>query len=282
MRALHQAHGYPIREACALLDLAPSSYYYRSAPVDERELVAAIKTVAGQYVRYGTRRMTAQLRRSPYHYRINRKRVQRLMRQLGLLRRRKRSAVRTTNSRHAYARFPNLVKDLVVNHPDQVWVSDITYIHLGSGWVYLAIVLDVFTRAVRGWQVSSSLDMALSLGALQRALQHGTPAIHHSDQGIHYAYRPYVQLLHDHQVHVSMAAVGAAYENGYAERFMRTLKDEEVSLSDYRDLADVQQQLGHFIHDVYHTKRIHSALGYLTPAEFEANWRHSTLDERHP
>ena len=197
------------------------------------------------------------------------------MRQREWLRPVKRNKYRTTNSDHPYPRYKNLVKDLEVTYPEQVWVSDITYIRLGSGFVFLAIVLDVFTRAVRGWNLSKSLSQELSLAALRMALADRVAEIHHSDQGVQYAAYAYIDLLKAHHIQISMAAVGKAEENGYAERFMRTLKEEEVDLSDYRDFADVHRQIGHFIEDVYNTKRIHSSLGYLTPKEFEVAWSQS-------
>lgn len=153
--------------------------------------------------------------------------------------------------------------------PDQVWVSDITYIRLGQEFIYLAVIMDVFTRAIRGWRLSRSLDVSLSLEALNMALSDSVPQIHHSDQGVQYAATEYVTVLKAHQVAISMAAVGQAEENGYAERLMRTIKEEEVDLSDYQTFADAQGQIRRFLEDVYMTKRIHSSLGYLTPAEFE-------------
>jgi putative transposase len=269
---LQEWFGSSISQACELVEVPRSSYYYRSQKADESRLVADLKEVCGQYVTYGTRRVRSQLRRPPYDYRINRKRVQRIMRREGLLRPAKHRKSRTTNSDHPYPRFPNRVKELEITHPEQVWVCDITYIRLGQGFVYLAIVLDVFTRIIRGWHLSKLLDQELSLTALRMALIDREPEIHHSDQGVHYAAHAYVDLLKAHQVRISMAAVGKAEENGYAERFMRTIKEEEVDLSDYRDFADAQGQIGRFIEDVYNHKRIHSSLGYLTPVEFEAEW----------
>jgi transposase InsO family protein len=216
--------------------------------------------------------VTHQLRRSPYAYRINRKRVQRIMRKRRWLRPVKQASVRTTDSDHPFPRYPNLVKELQVTRPEQVWVADITYIRLGLGFVYLAIVMDVFTRMIRGWNLHGALDQELSLAALRMALVDRLPNIHHSDQGVHYAAYAYTALLKSHAIQVSMAAVGKAEENGYAERLMRTIKEEEVNLSEYRDFADAQSQIGQFIQDVYNHKRIHSSLGYLTPAEFEAAW----------
>lgn len=272
VRSLHDWYGCQIGQACELVELPRSSYYYRSHKADESQLVADLEEVSGQYVTYGTRRIRSQLRRPPYAYRINRKRVQRIMRQKGLLRPAKRRKRRTTDSDHPYPCYPNLVKGLGITHPEQVWVCDITYIRLGQGFVYLAIVMDVFTRAIRGWRLSKLLDQELTLAALRMALTDHLPEIHHSDQGVHYAAHAYVDLLKVHQIQISMAAVGKAEENGYAERFMRTIKEEEVDLSDYCDFAEALSQIGRFIEDVYNHKRIHSSLGYLTPAEFEATW----------
>lgn len=264
--------GYPIEMACEVVELPRSSFYYQSRRQDQREVLQAMQAIAGEYPTYGKRRVTAQLRRAPYQMIVNHKRVRRLMRQQGLLQPIKRAKCRTTNSDHPFPRYPNLVKDLAIDHPEQVWVSDITFIRLGSGFVYLAIILDVYTRAIRGWEVSKLLDGELTLSALRKALSRHCPEIHHSDQGVQYATRAYTQLLQDHQIHISMAAVGKAEENGYAERFMRTIKEEEVDLSEYQDFADAYRQIGRFIEAVYMTKRIHSSLGYLTPVEFEVSY----------
>ena len=272
---LVRRYGYPVRQVCALLELSPSSYYYHSHPRDNSDLEADLKAVVGEYPTYGTRRLMHQLRRRPYGYGVNRKQIQRLARQEGLLRPVKRRKTRTTNSQHPYPRYENLVKNLEIVRPDQVWVSDITYIRLRNGFIYLAIILDVFTRAVRGWCLSRTLDQPLTLLALQIALQAHTPQIHHSDQGLQYASEAYVNLLKSYEIQISMAAVGKAEENGYAERFMRTIKEEEVDLSEYYDFTDAHHQIGNFIQDVYMTKRIHSSLGYLTPAEFESAWQRS-------
>lgn len=150
-------------------------------------------------------------------------------------------------------------------------MADITYVRLAHRFVYLAVIMDVFTRRILGWHLSHSLDTTLTTTALQMALQQATPEIHHSDQGVQYASTAYVNLLADAGVAISMAQVGEAWKNGYAERLMRTIKEEEVTLSDYQDFHDAYQQIGRFLTDVYNCKRIHSRLGYLTPAEFEAS-----------
>jgi transposase InsO family protein len=279
---LVQQYECPIRLACQLMGLAHSSYYYRNKVRDENQLMQTIEKVAGEFPKYGTRRVTHQLRRPQYGYRVNRKHIQRIMRKKAWLQPVKRHQCRTTNSDHPYPRYTNLVKELEICYPEQVWVSDITYIRLGEGFVYLALVMDVFTRAIRGWHLSKSLDQELSLAALRRGLCTHVPEIHHSDQGVQYAAYDYIDLLRAHDISISMAAVGKAEENGYAERFMRTIKEEEVDLSDYIDFADAQNQIGRFIEDVYMTKRIHSSLGYLTPAEFEAVWRSTTPEAMYP
>lgn len=257
---------------CQVLGIARSSAYYRAKEREEDPLREAVEEVAGQFPTYGSRRIRAQLRRSPHHQTVGRKRVQRVMREMGLLRPVKRKTVRTTHSVHAYPRYPNRVAGLVITRPDQVWVSDITYIRLRTEFVYLAVIMDVFTRAIRGWHLSRSLNLPLTLNALQMALHKAVPDIHHSDQGSQYAAYDYVHLLTQRGTQISMAATGKPEDNGFAERLMRTIKEEEVDLSEYHDFADAATQIGHFINTVYLTKRIHSALGYLTPAEFEAAW----------
>ena len=168
-----------VEMACEAVGLARSTYYYRSHRAEDERLGNDLETVARQFPKYGTRRVTHQLRRAPYFYRINRKRVQRLMRQKRLLRPVKRSQYRTTNSQHPYPRYPNLVTDLKITRPEQVWVCDITYIKLRQGFVFLAIVMDVFTRAIRGWNLGRSLEVDLTLVALRRALSLCIPELHH-------------------------------------------------------------------------------------------------------
>ena len=269
------AADYPVTIVCETLGVARSSYYHEAAGRDDEELRQALQELAGRWPTYGYRRMTAELQRAGWT--VNRKRVAQTMAELGLQAKVDRKRMQTTNSRHGGPRFPNLVLDRQVQRPDEVWVADITYIVLGRGFVYLAVVMDVFTRAVRGWQLSRNLDQGLALTALQRALQLGQPEIHHSDQGVQYAAQDYVRRLQEQGVQVSMSRRGAAWQNGYAERLMRTIKEEEVYLSEYRDYADAQRQIGQFLDDVYMHKRIHSALGYLTPVEFALRWEETEM-----
>jgi putative transposase len=245
---------YPVALVCDVLGCARSSYYYRAGQADDKEVKKAIQMVAGEWPTYGYRRVTAQMHRQGWT--VNRKRVGRLMRGLGLQVKDRRKTKKTTDSTHSFPRYPNLVQGLAIVRPDQVWVSDITYIRLRCEFVYLAVIMDVFTRSIRGW-----------------ALAEGTPEIHHSDQGIQYAATAYVQRLEVVNAQISMAESGAAWQNGHAERLMRTIKEEEVDLSDYEDYTDALSQLRRFLNDVYMHKRIHSALGYLTPVEFEERWR---------
>lgn len=270
---------YPVTVICQVFDLPTSSYYYVAQPADEQRVRTAIEQIVQTFPTYGSRRVAAQLRRPPYEMTVNRKRVQRLMAEMGLQKPAKRRKCRTTDSQHGYRRYPNRVQALSVTAPDQVWVSDITYIHLPRAFVYLAVIMDVFTRAIRGWQLSLSLDQQLTLDALDMALAAHVPDIHHSDQGSQYAANAYTQRLHARGVQISMAAQGIPEENGYAERLIRTIKEEEVDLCEYADFADALTQIGHFIEQVYQHKRIHSALGYLTPAEFEADWQQAPTEQ---
>lgn len=265
-----RSEDYPVTRICEVLGLPRSSFYHQPRSNENAALCVLLHDLAAQYPTYGYRRLTALVRRQGWS--VNHKRVQRLMAEMGLQRRVKRRSRRTTDSHHAFWRYPNLVAGLEVASPDQVWVADITYVALQDEVVYLAVIMDVYTRAIRGWHLSRSLDRELTLTALRRALGERIPCIHHSDQGVQYACWDYTGLLLNHGVRISMAAVGKPEENGYAERLMRTIKEEEVDLSDYQDFHDASQHLGQFLDDVYTRKRIHSALGYLTPAEFEAQW----------
>lgn len=267
---LRQA-SYPVADICAVVGLARSTFYHRQQEHSEAWLCEDLSALAVDYPTYGYRRLTALLRRQGQE--VNHKRVQRLMRVMGLQRPVKRRKARTTNSDHAFPRYPNLVRTEQAKHPDAIWVADITYVRLQRDFVYLAVIMDVFTRAVRSWHLSRSLDSHLTLTALRRAVASGRcPLIHHSDQGLQYACQDYTELLKQNNIQISMAAVGKPEENGFAERLMRTIKEEEVDLSEYSDFHDAYQRIGRFLDDVYTRKRIHSALSYLTPSEFEAQW----------
>jgi len=266
------ADAYPIRLVCRLLGVPRSSVYYTPRPAaDEAMLKTALLDLAGEWPTYGYRRLTAMMKR--LGWRVNAKRVRRWMDELNLAGAPPARKTRTTDSGHTFPRYPNLVKDLKIRRPEQVWVADITYIRLRDEFIYLAVVMDVFTRAIRGWHLGRDLDQGLTLAALERALVVAVPTIHHSDQGVQYAATLYVERLQELGVKLSMAAIGEPRENGFAERLVRTIKEEEVDLSDYRDFADARSQIGHFIDAVYNVKRIHSSLGYLTPQEFEDRWR---------
>lgn len=265
---LHEA--YPqcsIRQLCRLLAVAPSSYYYVGQEADDWELRDSLERIALEFPRYGYRRLTAELRRRGQP--VNHKRVLRLMREENLLVQVRRFC-RTTNSDHAYGRFPNLVRGLAIERLNQVWCADLTYVRLRRDFVYLAVIMDIYPRAIRGWELSGGLTEALTVAALERALAHQTPEIHHSDQGVQYAASGYVDRLLRRGIKVSMAARGQPRQNAFAERLMRTLKEEEVYLHEYDNLAEARTRIGRFLDDVYMTKRVHSALGYQTPAEFEA------------
>ena len=266
---------YDVRLVCELLGLARSTFYYQGydradADAFKDELIQQ----AGQYPSEGYRHLRERLRRLKRWKKTSRGRVQRWMQRLKIQRKRRRKPRRTTNSQHGFKRYGNLVKGLLVDHPQHVWVCDLTWIKLANGEeAYLAIVLDVFTRKIVGWALGHHLGHELPLAALLRAFKHGIPDIHHSDQGVQYACADYTQYLLDRGVKISMAAVGKAWENGYAERVIGTIKLDEVEMTEYVDFQDALHQLGRFIDTIYNKKRIHSALGYLTPVEFEQQWR---------
>ena len=268
---LYAEQQYPLQWLCTVLDYPRSSFYYCAHPRDDTAARVAIAEAQGQWPTYGYRRITVEASRG--RARLNSKRVRRLRRLMKLQRKIKAKQRRTTNSQHDFPRYPNLVQGLNVTRPDHVWVADITWIHLRREDVYLAVIMDVCTRSIRGWHLSRSLDHTLTCTALGRALHsHTPPAIHHSDQGGQYAATEYTDLLQVNHVQISMADVGEAWQNGYAERLIRTIKEEEVDLSEYEDYHDALQQLGRFLDEVYMHKRIHSSLGYLTPVEFESQW----------
>jgi transposase InsO family protein len=258
------------------MGLGRSTYYYRlrqkalRAKKEEVDLRDRIEKIVVKCAGYGYRRVTYQLRREGY--KINHKRVARLMREQSLQCQVKRRWVKTTDSDHGYRIYPNLIKELKITGRNQVWVADITYIRIMTGFLYLAVVLDLFSRKVIGWALSEHIDAQLTLTALRVALDDRGPVegcIHHSDRGVQYACHAYVEELEAAKIRISMARKGNPYDNAAAESFMKTLKCEEVYLWDYHNVEDVKRRIPYFLQEVYNQKRLHSALGYVTPEEFE-------------
>ena len=259
---------------CRAADVSRAGYYRFIKPVaekaEEMKLRDAIQKLAVEMPAYGYRRITAALRHAGWE--VNHKRVLRLMRADNLLCLRKRAFVRTTDSNHELRIYPNLARELKPSGLNQLWVADITYIWLLLEFVYLAVILDAFSRRVIGWALGRTLEAKLALEALRMALGRGRVVpglVHHSDRGVQYASKDYVELLSEHGILISMSRRGNPYDNAQAESFIKTLKYEEVYRTEYLDFADTGRGLGKFIESVYNEKRLHSALGYLSPAEFE-------------
>jgi transposase InsO family protein len=236
----------------------------------ELALRDAVQRVALEWPAYGSRRVTRELQHRGWG--VNRKRVQRIMRADNLLCLRHRKFVVTTDSAHELPVYPNLAETMVLTGINQLWRADITYIRLTEEFVYLAVILDAYSRRVVGWALDRTLEDSLTIMALEMALeQRGARAglVHHSDRGVQYASRDYTRILQQHGICISMSRTGNPWDNAACESFMKTLKYEEVYRSEYRDLADAYARIGEFLEEVYNQKRLHSALDYRSPVQFE-------------
>src|SRR5271157_132355 len=243
------------------------------------ELRDAIQRIALEWPCYGRPRITEELRRQGWT--VNPKRVYRLMREDNLLCVRRRKFLVTTDSNHGRRIYPNRARDLVLSGVNQLWIADLTYIRLREEFVFLAAILDAFSRRVIGWALERTLDDELTLTALRMAIAHRTPSpglVHHSDRGSQYASGDYIALLEANHIRISMSRKGNPWDNAACESFMKTLKYEEVYRNEYRDLAEARASIGEFLEKVYNRKRLHSALGYLPPAEFEAQLAAQTVE----
>jgi putative transposase len=267
-----------IRHLCELLQINRAWYYAKQHVIVEPSKLAeavalrdAIEQLILEFPGYGYRRVTHALQRAGW--KVNHKRVHRVMREESLLCHLKRHFVHTTDSRHHFPVYPNLVNGRTPDAPDVIWVADLTYIRLRSEFVYLATILDAYSRKCVGWNLSSRLDSNLALGALEEALatRDVKPGlIHHSDRGVQYASYAYTERLQEIGMQISMSAKGNAYDNAKAESFFKTLKQEEVYLKQYQTFQEAHNNIGQFIDEVYNAKRLHSSLGYVPPVEFEA------------
>uniref|UniRef100_Q01RE3 Integrase, catalytic region n=1 Tax=Solibacter usitatus (strain Ellin6076) TaxID=234267 RepID=Q01RE3_SOLUE len=264
-----------ILRMCELGDISRAGFYRFDPEAEQREeeldLRDAIQRIALEFPCYGRPRITAELRRQGWA--VNHKRVGRIMREDNLLCIRRRKFVCcTTDSNHGLRVYPNLAKKMELTGLDQLWVADITYIRLETEFIYLAVVLDAFSRRVIGWALGRTLEASLAVQALKMAFRRRGSVkglTHHSDRGVQYASKEYTDLLKEHGVQISMSRKGNPYDNAKCESFMKTLKYEEVYRQEYRDLAEAQASVEKFIEKIYNGKRLHSALGYCSPVEFE-------------
>jgi putative transposase len=273
-----------VQRLCRLASLPRATYYRhlarRNSKAVECELRDLIQRICLKHIFYGYRRVTATLRR--HGMIVNAKKVQRLMREDNLLAQRKTPFLKPPSERPSgFLVVPNLTRGLVPSAPDQIWVADITYVHLAKAFAYLAIVLDAFSRRAVGWAFDDTLDASLAIAALDKAIAARRPArgslIHHSDRGVQYASIAYRQRLADHDIAVSMSRPGNPFDNAKAESFMKTLKAEQVNGKAFTDIGDARRQIDRFIAEVYNKERLHSALGYQSPLEFETAFAQNKL-----
>ena len=266
-----------ISKACQVTGLSSSTFYYkpdrqhRNRRDDEDEkLRQQIERIHQEFPGYGYRRVVRELDRRGVQ--VNDKRIRRVMKKFGLKPITWRTLVRTTDSRHALPVYPNLIKNRQLRAINEVWVADITYIRIRSSFVYLAAMLDLYSRKIVGWAISKRIDTELCVTALRMALEtrRARGCVHHSDRGVQYASAAYVALLRQHGLQISMSAKGNPYDNAFMESFYKTLKYEEVHLWNYETYEDVIERLPFFLEEVYNRKRLHSSIGYVPPNEFEA------------
>lgn len=262
-----------MRRMCELAGVSHAGYY-RFSPQEKGKADVALRDamqgIALQFPSYGWRRMTAELKRRGWA--VNHKRVYRLMREDNLLCLRKRKFIVTSDSHHPFPLYPNLAASLKPTGVNQLWVADITYIRLQLEFVFLAVILDAFSRRAVGWALGRTLETELTQAALHMALKQRQPApglVHHSDRGVQYAAKNYVAMLRSHGFQISMSRRGNPFDNAMCESFIKTLKYEQVYREDYRGFQEAEIGIEHFMDDIYNEKRLHSALGYLPPAEFE-------------
>lgn len=260
------------------MKLAKSSFYYKPKLENAEQLQTQadlrdrIEAICLEFPGYGYRRVTKQLEHDDHRI-VNHKKVLRIMRESDLLCRMKRKKTKTTDSKHHFPRYPNLIKGKAISWLNQVWLADITYIRIRTGFVYLAAILDAYSRKVLGYAISRGLETTLTLEALMMALarrQIVSGVIHHSDQGIQYASDEYIAELKSYGFEISMSRIGNPYDNATMESFFKTLKYEEVYLCEYETYEDVIERIPYFIEAVYNQKRLHSGIGYLSPEEFES------------
>lgn len=275
----------PASHACdALCFSRPTYYRLKNQKTTDRnkDLRSIMHEISLEFPRYGYRRMTKELCRRDNI--VNHKKVLRLMQEEKLACKKKKTyRPVTTQSNHGLAIYPNLVKDLVVTLPNQVWISDITYIRLAREFVYLAVILDLFSRKCVGWALSRNIDAQLTLDALNMAIKERKHLgliglIHHSDRGVQYVSSLYVERLEEEDIKISMSRKGNVYDNAWAESFMKTLKVEEVYMNEYETFDDVYINIKQFIEEVYNEKRLHSSIGYLPPNEYEKEVLNSSIE----